>query len=70
MSKETKKLSTMMDKIVESVEAGEVTLAAIDNAETAKSANVTSWGSEDGILVGTKPDGTRININRNVLDEN
>ena len=69
MSKENKKLSTMMDEIVESVEAGEVTQAAIDNAETAKSAGVTSWGSEDGVVVGTKIDGTRINMNGNVLDE-
>ena len=58
-----------MDEIVESVEAGEVTQAAIDNAEAAKSAGVTSWGSEDGVVVGTKTDRTRINMNDNVLDE-
>ena len=69
MNNENKKLATMMDEIVESVEAGELTQAAIDDAEAAKSAGVTSWGSENGVVVGTKPDETRVDIDGNVLNE-
>ena len=61
-------LATMMDDIVESVEAGEVTEAAIANADAAREAGVISWGSENGIVIGTMIDGTRLDVAGNVLE--
>ncbi|RBP53519.1 hypothetical protein [Arenicella xantha] len=53
------KLATMMDDIVERIEAGEVTKAATVDAEAARAAGVISWGSENGVVVGHLPDGTK-----------
>jgi hypothetical protein len=60
-------LATMMDDIVDKIEAGEVTDAAIANAEAAREAGVISWGSEDGTVIGTMIDGTRVDVSGNVL---
>jgi len=58
--KTNEKLATMMDDIVERVEAGEITDAATANAEAARAAGVISWGSENGVVVGHLPDGTKV----------
>lgn len=54
------KLATMMDEIVMRIEAGEVTEAATIDAEAARAAGVISWGSENGVVVGHLPDGTKV----------
>ena len=64
---EDERLATMMDDVVESVEAGEVTEAAKASAEAARQAGVISWGSENGVVIGTMVDGTRIDVNGKVI---
>ncbi len=66
---ENKMLLTMMDDIVDKIEAGEVTDAAIANAEAAREARVISWGSENGTVVGTLVDGTRVDVTGNILTQ-
>lgn len=61
-------LASMMDDIVDRVEAGEVTQASIDAAEAARNADVISWGSGDGVVIGTLADETSVDANGNALD--
>ncbi len=63
------KLATMMDDIVERIEAGEVTETATLDAEATRAAGAISWGSENGVVVGHLPDGTRVDPKDHGLDD-
>jgi len=62
-------IEAMMDEIIARSEAGEATQEAIDSAAAARAAGIISWGSENGVVVGTLVNGTRIDTNGNILDE-
>ena len=57
----------MMDEIVANSEAGTVTEEALARAQTARELGIISWGSENGKCIGTTVDGTRIDVDGNVL---
>ena len=60
-------LGDMMNSIVENVEAGIPTDAALENARQFSAAGRISWGEENGVVVGAMADGTRCDTNGNVL---
>ncbi len=58
----------MMDDLVARSEAGIVTDEARASASRAREAGTISWGSENGKVVGTLVDGTRVDVEGNILD--
>jgi len=63
------KLATMMDDIVERVEAREVTDAEKADLEAFRKSGAISWGSENGVIVGYLPDGTKVDPQDHGLDD-
>lgn len=61
-------LSGMMEQIVDDIEAGVTSPAASADMQSAKAAGVISWGSENGVVIGTMGDGTRLDLEGNLLN--
>ena len=59
---------TVMDSIVENAEAGIATETAIRRAKETSATGRISWGEEDGKVIGVLADGSRCDIDGNVLD--
>ncbi len=57
----------MFDELVANSEAGIVTDEALASAAHARDLGTISWGSENGKCIGTMVDGTRIDVDGNVL---
>ena len=60
-------LTGMMETIVHDAENGKVTDTAIQNARAFSAAGRISWGEEDGKIIGVLADGTRCDVDGNVL---
>lgn len=58
----------VMDAIVENAEAGIATETAIQRAKEFSAAGRISWGAEDGKVIGVLADGSRCDIDGNILD--
>lgn len=67
MSNENGKLDVMMDEIVELTENGKVTKESVITADKARKANVISWGTENGVVIGTMADGTKVDIDGKII---
>ena len=59
----------VMDTLVEDAEAGIVTEAAIRHAKEFTAAGRISWGEEDGKIIGVLADGSRCDIDGNILSK-
>ena len=57
----------MMDSLTENAEAGIVTEIAIQRAKGFSAAGRISWGEEDGKIIGVLADGSRCDVDGNVL---
>lgn len=62
-------IGAVMDTIVENAEAGIATKTAIQRAKEFSTAGRISWGAEDGKVVGVLADGTRCDVDGNVLSK-
>ena len=62
-------LGGVMDSIVKDSEAGIATEAAIQRAKEFSTAGRISWGEEDGKIIGVLADGTRCDVDGNILKE-
>lgn len=58
----------VMDAIIENARAGIAGETAIQRAKEFSAAGRISWGSEDGKVVGVLADGSRCDVDGNVLD--
>lgn len=61
-------LGSVMDSIVKNSEAGIATETAIQRAKEFSAAGRISWGEEDGKIIGVLADGTRCDVDGNVLN--
>lgn len=59
--------SDMMDSMVEKSQAGEVSEQAAKNAEEFTAAGRISWGEDKGVIVGVLADGSRCDVDGNVI---
>ena len=59
----------VMETIVENSKAGIATQAAIRHTEKPSTAGRISWGEEDGKVIGVLADGTRCDVDGNVLSK-
>ena len=59
---------SVMDAIVENAEAGIATETAIQRAKEPSAASRISWGEEDGKVIGVLADGSRCDVDGNILD--
>ena len=57
----------LFDALVANAEAGIVTGEARASAQRARELGTISWGSESGKCIGTLVDGTRIDVDGNIL---
>ncbi len=57
----------MFDELIANAEEGIPTDAALESAAHARELGAISWGSEGGKCIGTTVDGTRIDVDGNVL---
>lgn len=60
-------LGGMMEQIVDDIEAGSATDTAVENARKFSHANRISWGEEAGVIIGVLADGSRCDVNGNVI---
>ena len=58
----------VMDAIVENAEGGIATETAIQRAKESSAAGRISWGEEDGKVIGVLADGSRCDVDGNILD--
>ncbi|MCY4611013.1 MAG: hypothetical protein OXC38_04865 [Gammaproteobacteria bacterium] len=62
-------LGGVMDSLVENAEAGMAAETAIQHAKEFSAAGRISWGEEDGKIIGVLPDGSRCDVDGNVLNK-
>ena len=60
-------LEGMMESIVENAEVGIATEAGMRNAEAFSAAGRISWGEENGRIIGVLADGSRCDVDGNIL---
>ena len=60
-------LGSVMDSLAENAEAGIATETAIQRAKEFSAAGRISWGEEDGKIIGVLADGSRCDVDGNVL---
>ncbi|MCY4611366.1 MAG: hypothetical protein OXC38_06695 [Gammaproteobacteria bacterium] len=58
-----------MDSLAKNTEAGVATETAIQRAKEFSAAGRISWGEEGGKIIGVLGNGTRCNINGNILSK-
>lgn len=58
----------VMDSLVQNAETGTATEVAIQRAKEFSAAHRISWGEEDGKIIGILADGSRCDVDGNVLD--
>lgn len=62
-------IGNVMNTLVEDAEAGVVTETAIQDTKEFSAAGRISWGEEGGKIIGVLADGTRCDVDGNVLSK-
>lgn len=62
-------IGNVMNTLVENAEAGVVTETAIQGTKEFSAAGRISWGEEGGKIIGVLADGTRCDVDGNVLSK-